>query len=96
MFRILLYYTQDRRRLKVTDKLVHIFLVTQVVASWEEGVDLKLVVKRALVPQVLAETSLSSKLSVVWEMIVPLLVCEFVQIAFFIRDIELDVEALAG
>ena len=90
--RMLLDDAQYRCLLEVFNEKINGFLITKVIAPWEEFFNLQLLVIRALLPQVLTQPSFRSQLSVVWEVIVPLRVLEFILRGFFISDVKSDVK----
>ena len=94
MLRIALDDAHDGCSLEVPDEGVHVLLVTQVVASGEEVLDLQLVVEHAERPEVLTQTSLGRQLAVVREMVVPLVPTHVLKSALLVRDVISNVEGL--
>jgi hypothetical protein len=85
--------SEDRCCLKVPYKLLYVPLIAQIVASREEALNLQLVVKQALMPQVLTKPSLCGQFSVIWEVIVPLSRMQLVVCTLFITDVKPNVES---
>ena len=71
------------------------FLIAEVVAPWEEPLDLQLVIKHAVMPEVLAEARLRRQLAVVRKVIVPLGRLELVLVALLVGNVESNVERVA-
>lgn len=94
MLRIALDDAHDGCSLEVPDEGVHVLLVTQVVASGEEVLDLQLVVEHAERPEVLTQTSLGRQLAVVGEMVVPLVPTHVLKSTLLVRDVISNVEGL--
>jgi hypothetical protein len=78
--------------LEIVDKLINVFLIAQVIASWKEILDLEFIIQEAVVPQVFAEASLRCQLSVVREMIVPLFILHLAYGSLFVSYIVLYVK----
>jgi hypothetical protein len=98
MFSIHLDYTHYGCDLEIRDKHLHVLLITQIIASWEKVLDLELVVKHAEGPKVFTQTGLGSQLSIVWEMVVPLIGSHVFQSSLFICYVIANVkrEGLSG
>jgi len=78
--------------LEIVDKLINVFLIAQVIASWKEILDLEFIIQEAVVPQVFAEASLRRQLSVVRKMIVPLFILHLAYGSLFVSYIVLNVK----
>ena len=91
MLTVHLYNAQDGALLKVCGEGLSLFLITQVVAPWEECLNSKFLFIEALLPEVFTETSLSGKLSIVREVIVPLIWLQVVMRALLVSDVKPDV-----
>ncbi len=77
--------------LEVYGEGVSLFLIAQVVAPWKECLNSKLLFIETLLPEVFTETSLCGKLSIVREVIVPLIWLQMVMRALLISDVKPDV-----
>jgi len=80
--------------LEVRNKHVNVLLVTQIVTAREKVLDLQLVVKHAKGPQILAQAGLGSELTIIGEMIVPLVPTHVLESALLVRDVISNVELL--
>lgn len=87
MFSVLFDYAQNSCSLKVDDKLFDVFLITQVIASGEKVLHLKLIIKKTKAPQVLAQACLSRQLPIIGEVIIPLRWSHFVEGSFFVSNV---------
>lgn len=96
MFAVLFNYAQNRSQLKVIHKLLYVFLVAQVIAPRKEILDLEFVIQQAIVPKVFAEAGFRGQLTVVREVIVPLLAMHLIYRALFISYVILYVKVGGG
>ena len=92
MHSVLFYYTKDSSHLEILYEVIDVLLVAQIVASWEKSFYLEFIVQEALVPEVFTESSLRCELTIVREVIVPLLRVKPIMSALFVGDIVFDVK----
>ena len=92
---ILLDNAQNCSHVEVLNELFAMLLIAEVVAPWEEPLDLQLVIEHAVMPEVLTEARLRCQLAVVRKVIIPLRRLELVLVALLVRNVESNVERVA-
>ncbi len=78
--------------MKVIHELLNVFLLTQVITPWKEILDLEFVIQQAIVPKIFAETGFCGQLSVIREVIVPLLAMHLIYRALLVSYVILEVK----